>query len=81
MTDVEIYTRDEVAAWLRCSPRKVSDTARKHGIGADLGGRAGWRFSEDDKQRLLAALRPARPKLRALDGVDMGRIRKGRRSA
>lgn len=73
-----MQTRAEVAAEFRCSPRKVSETARKHGIGADLGGRAGWRFSEADKVRLLAVMKPSKTKPKE---PEDGRIRKGRRSA
>lgn len=50
----------EVAEEFRCSPRKVSDIAREHGIGAQLGGRAGWRFTEADKLALWDAMRPAK---------------------
>lgn len=78
MEQIQTQTRAEVAAEFRCSPRKVSEAARKHGIGADLGGRAGWRFTEDDKRRLLAAMKPT--KTRPSKPED-GRLRKGRRSA
>jgi transposase-like protein len=78
METFETQTRAEVAAEFRCSPRKVSEVARKHGIGADLGGRAGWRFTAADKSRLLAAMKPAKSKPPA---PDDGRLRKGRRSA
>lgn len=50
----------EVAEEFRCSPRKVSDIARANGIGAQLGGRAGWRFTEADKLALWEAMRPAK---------------------
>lgn len=50
----------EVAEEFRCSPRKVSDIARANGIGAQLGGRAGWRFTEADKLALWDAMRPAK---------------------
>lgn len=49
----------EVADEFRCSPRKVSDVARANRIGANLGGRAGWRFTETDKLALWDAMRPA----------------------
>lgn len=81
MQIVETQTRAEVAAEFRCSPRKVSETARKHGIGADLGGRAGWRFTEADKARLLAVMKPAKPQLTVPSNGSNGRLRKGRRSA
>lgn len=51
----------EVADEFRCSPRKVSDVARANGLGANLGGRAGWRFTEADKLALWEAMRPAKP--------------------
>ncbi|WP_109507216.1 hypothetical protein [Nocardioides speluncae] len=51
-------TLPEVAKELRCSPRLVSERARKFGIGARLGGTAGWRFTEADVAKLLAAMRP-----------------------
>lgn len=52
-------TAAEVADILRCKPRKVWTEAAKHGIGANLGGRAGWRFTRADVDALRAALRPA----------------------
>lgn len=58
MTETTLTTAD-VAAWLQCSPRKVTDTAKAHGIGMDLGGRAGFRFTEADKLLLSDALKPA----------------------
>lgn len=61
----------EVADEFRCSPRKVSDVARANGIGANLGGRAGWRFTESDKLALWDAMRPTPVRV----------VRKRRRSA
>lgn len=53
-----VFTGPEVAEEFRCSTRKVTDTARAHGIGANLEGRAGWRFTEADKLALWEAMRP-----------------------
>lgn len=78
METFETQTRAEVAAEFRCSPRKVSQVARRHGIGADFGGSAGWRFTPDDKRRLWAVMKPAKPKPAK---PEDGRLRKGRRSA
>lgn len=78
METFETQTRAEVAAEFRCSPRKVSQVARRHGIGADFGGSAGWRFTADDKRRLWAVMKPAKPKSAK---PEDGRLRKGRRSA
>lgn len=52
------FTAPEVAKDFRCSARKVKDVARANGIGVNLDGRAGWRFTEDDKKRLWDAMRP-----------------------
>jgi hypothetical protein len=54
MTTHTVY---EVAEEFRCSARKVADVARAEGIGANLGGRAGWRFTEADKVALWEAMR------------------------
>ncbi|HKY58334.1 MAG TPA: helix-turn-helix domain-containing protein [Aeromicrobium sp.] len=51
-------TADEVAELLRCSSRTVRERARQFGIGADFGGRIGWRFTDEDVQALLVAMRP-----------------------
>lgn len=55
------WTAAEVAEEFRCTQRKISDTATKHRIGANLGGRAGFRFTEADKQALWKAMQPAAP--------------------
>jgi hypothetical protein len=54
----ETYTSREVAAIFRCSPSKITATATTFGIGANLGGRAGFRFRDSDIEALWAALRP-----------------------
>jgi hypothetical protein len=51
-------TTADVARWLRCSRAKVYALARKHQIGMNLGGSAGWRFTHADKLALQRALRP-----------------------
>lgn len=55
---MQTQTVYEVAEEFRCSPRKVSDVARENSIGAQLGGTAGWRFTEADKLALWEAMRP-----------------------
>lgn len=57
---MNMETIHEVAEEFRCSPRKLSDVAREHGIGMNLGGRAGWRFTQADKLALQQAMRPAK---------------------
>lgn len=51
-------TAPELAAEWRCSTRKVSDAARQHGLGVNLGGRAGWRFTPVEAAALWEAMRP-----------------------
>lgn len=51
-------TTAEVAAEFRCSERKITETATRHGIGANLGGTAGFRFRDADVEKLWDALKP-----------------------
>lgn len=51
----------DVADRFGCSVRKVQKEAARFGIGMNLGGRAGWRFSESDVAALRKALAPAAP--------------------
>lgn len=57
MTD-DTKTTAEVADRLRISKRKVTDLATRHGIGANVGGSAGFRFREVDIDALWDAMRP-----------------------
>lgn len=54
-------TTAEVADRLRCSARKVTETASRLGVGANLGGRAGFRFTEAEVEELRASMRPNAP--------------------
>lgn len=51
-------TAPEVAEELRISTRKVTDLATELGIGANVGGSAGFRFRESDVLALWDAMRP-----------------------
>lgn len=51
-------TAQEVADRLRCTRRKVTKTATELGIGANLGGSAGFRFTEAEAEALRASMRP-----------------------
>jgi excisionase family DNA binding protein len=46
----------EVADRLECHRRTVINLAKANGIGANMGGSVGYRFTEDDVDALLAAL-------------------------
>jgi hypothetical protein len=52
-------TAAEVALKFKCTKRKITDEARRLGIGYNLGGRAGYRFTEADVESLRRALTPA----------------------
>lgn len=54
-------TAAQVAAVFGCNRRKVWDVARAKGIGYQLGGRAGWRFTDADIDKLRAAMAPPPP--------------------
>lgn len=60
MTTATLTTAD-LAERLRCSERKVRKSAVKLGIGIDLGGRAGYRYTEAEADALWESLRPAKP--------------------
>lgn len=49
----------DVAELLGCGPRKVRKLAAELGVGYGIGGKAGYRYSDDDVQKMLSALRPA----------------------
>jgi hypothetical protein len=48
----------EVAEQFGCSDWKVRAEAKRHGIGYNLGGRAGWRFTDADVEKLRKAMAP-----------------------
>lgn len=54
-------TTHEIAEDLRCSPRKIRKVAAAIGVGVDLGGRAGFRYTEVEKDLIWEAMRPAKP--------------------
>lgn len=55
------FTTAEVAEELRISTRKVRKQASALGLGIDVGGRAGYRYSDADKLALWESMRPAHP--------------------
>ena len=74
-TDTEteyVYSTTGVATKLGCSSRTVVKRAKAAGVGINISGRAGMRFSEADVQVLVANLRPV---------VDTAPRRRRRRTA
>lgn len=53
------HTAADVARMFRCSKRKVTEEATRRGIGFNLGGRAGYRFTDLDVEKLRKAMSPA----------------------
>lgn len=54
----DYLTIREVAARFGCSPRKIAQTANQIGVGINLWGAAGWRFTETDVQQIANAWKP-----------------------
>lgn len=55
------HTATDVAKVFGCNRRKVWDVARAKGIGYNLGGRGGWRFTDADVDQLRKAMAPPAP--------------------
>lgn len=51
------YTTAQVADSLGCSRKKVHALATQLGVGWDMGGRLGFKFNEDDVQKMLDSMR------------------------
>lgn len=51
-------TTTDVAEELRCHPQTVARHAARLGLGTNLGGRAGYRFTRADVDALWEAMRP-----------------------
>lgn len=54
---LKLLTAREVAARLQCTPRKVTKTATEKSIGVNLGGSAGFRFTETDVELIVESMR------------------------
>jgi hypothetical protein len=51
-------TTADLAERLRCGERKIRKAATALGIGVNLGGRAGYRYTEAEADALWESLRP-----------------------
>ena len=56
-----VLTTAEVAERLRCSEWKVRKEAKRLGLGVNLAGRAGYRYTEADADALWESMRPVAP--------------------
>lgn len=55
------YTTADLAARLNVSRKTVLKRAGSLGLGLDFEGRAGFRYSEADYQRLVESMKPSTP--------------------
>jgi len=55
------FTTAEVAEQLRIGVRKVRKVAASIGAGINVGGTAGYRYTQSDVDALWDAMRPAQP--------------------
>lgn len=53
------FTAAEVADQLRISSRKVREVGKSIGVGANVGGTAGYRYSQSDVDAIWESMRPA----------------------
>lgn len=53
------HTTADLAAELQIAKKTLRKKAKALGIGIDLDGRAGFRYSDADRQRLIESMRPA----------------------
>jgi hypothetical protein len=58
---IATLTTADLAERLRCSERKIRKAAAVLGIGIDLGGRAGYRYTEAEADALWESMRPVQP--------------------
>jgi hypothetical protein len=66
------HTTESLAAEFDVDRKTLRKKARALGIGIDFGGRAGFRYSEDDRRKLIDSLRPV---------PEVKKARKSRRRA
>lgn len=71
MTATYEHTTASLAAEFGIDRKTLRKKAGVLGLGIDFGGRAGFRYSDDDRQRLIESLRP----------VPIKKARKQRRRA
>lgn len=55
------HTTADLAAEFGMAPKTVRKKASKLGLGIDLEGRAGFRYSDADRAKLIESMRPAAP--------------------
>ena len=55
------YTTATLAAEFDIDRKTLRKKARALGLGIDFGGRAGFRYSDDDRRKLIDSLRPVAP--------------------
>ena len=55
------HTTESLAAEFAIDRKTLRKKARALGLGISIGGRAGFRYSDDDRRKLIESLRPVAP--------------------
>lgn len=55
------YTTAALAAEFGVERKTIRRKAASLGLGIDLGGRAGYRYNDDDRRRLIESMKPDAP--------------------
>lgn len=58
------FTTSDLAAEFGIAPKTIRRKAAVLGIGIELGGRAGFRYSAEDRRRLIESMKPEAPAAR-----------------
>lgn len=58
------FTTSDLAAEFGIAPKTIRKKARALGLGIDLEGRAGFRYSDADRAKLIESMRPDLPTAR-----------------
>lgn len=81
MSSGEYFTATEVGQRFDCSPYTITAHATRLGIGFNLGGRAGWRFTDADVAAIERHLREESKGKAPTSGTELKTTSRGTRVA
>jgi len=55
------YTTQDLANEFQVVDKTIRKKARALGLGIDLGKKAGYRYNDDDRRKLIDSMKPAQP--------------------